>query len=57
MEDPLSDLIPELLGLVGFGHSDSLSCSDYGDYVYPVCTEITACINGPQQDLYLTDKT
>lgn len=57
VEDPLSDLITELPGLVGFDHSDSLSCNDCGsDYVYPLCAEINACINGESFALTYHDR-
>ena len=47
VEDPLSDLIAELPVLVGFDHSDNLSCSDCdGDYICLVCVQINSCING-----------
>ena len=47
VEDPLSDLIAELPRLVGFDHFDSLSYNNCdGDYIYPVCAEVNACING-----------
>ena len=46
VEEPLSDLLAKFPRLVDFDQSYSLSCSDCnGDYIYPVCAEINACIN------------